>query len=114
LIQLIPSLTNLAHSLIIIDIASIGFDILAYADIAYEGKALLALETYSVPGGGEAGIGVIDAVGRGEGEAVETLGAFLGGGFAVYCAQAFSLFVEDSEVVNSAALGILFLAYFIG
>ena len=87
---------------------------MADADVAYEGKALVALRTYSVLGGGEAGIGVIDAVGRGEGEAVETLGAFLRGGFAVYCAQAFSLFVEDSEVVNAAALGILFLAYFIG
>ncbi len=87
---------------------------MADADIAYEGKALLALGTYSVSGGGEAGIGVIDAVGRGEGEAVETLGAVLGGGFAVYCAQAFSLFVENSKIVNAAALGILFLAYFIG
>lgn len=87
---------------------------MADADVAYEGKALLALGAYSVLGEGKAGVGVIDAVGRGEGEAVEALGAFLGGGFAVYCAQAFSLFVEDSEVVNAAALGILFLAYFIG
>ena len=87
---------------------------MADADIAYEGKALLALGTYSVWGGGGAGVGVIDAVGGGEGEAFEALAAFLGGGFAVYCAQAFAVFVEDPEVVNTAALGILFLAYFIG